>query len=450
MNFLAKNVLKTAALVLTVPAALAVLSCTTTDTGDTGQTEESYFPRLGNYADLYLRGSYDILHMVRVRELDKVGRAAKIAAQCRMNGGRIVSGIGTPHIMYGGAAAADVPGNPGIAPDPKGQNTGYPGEPPLGEGDFLMADNPTPHVEKAHENGCFVVGIGFPMTTNRYSPPDFNDHPDYFIEDMSDIFIYTWGPKEDGLVTPELTPAPHLKILPTSPMTVVAYWLLTAQIAHNLAHENTSGTHAAAENYITTLMNRMDRFHFRYIGRVEDAGGIIAERVLSGGRIHPWSGRDEFWIESSGTAGGLMGVYPLKPDSLTAKDVVILATANATPEEEIEMARKVKEKGAWLLGIFPFEREDGISTQPLRELCDMSFDNLSGDVHGVLDLPGYDTKVIPTTTMMNNYAFWAIVGGYVQAMESRGEAPYYWMSYHVPGGKEYDESIRPKFLERGY
>ena len=52
--------------------------------------------------------------------------------------------------------------------------------------------------------------------------------------------------------------------------------------------------------------------------------------------------------------------------------------------------------------------------------------------------------------MMNNYAFWAILGAYVQNMEKRGAAPYYWMSWHVPGGKAYTDSIHPYFLKRGY
>jgi len=65
-------------------------------------------------------------------------------------------------------------------------------------------------------------------------------------------------------------------------------------------------------------------------------------------------------------------------------------------------------------------------------------------------MPGYPNKIIPTTTMMNNFAFWTIVGAYVQAMERRNEAPYYGMSYHVPGGRECDESIREDFLKRGY
>ena len=33
--------------------------------------------------------------------------------------------------------------------------------------------------------------------------------------------------------------------------------------------------------------------------------------MLGGGRLYVWSGRGEFWSEASGTAGGLMGVYPL-------------------------------------------------------------------------------------------------------------------------------------------
>ena len=410
-------------------------------------SSETYFPSLGNYADLYLRGSYDVLHVIRVRELEKIGEACKIAAQRRLAGGKIISRIGTPHIMYAGACASDVPGNPNIAPDPRPRDRE---EVELGAGDFLIAANPSLFVEEAHKRGCFVLGIGFPMTTNRHSPPDFNDHPDYFIEDMSDIFIYTWGPKEDGLVTPALTPHPYLKILPTSPMTVVAYWLVMAQLSHNIAYEDTSGTFEAAEAYINILMNRLKKFHSQYIGDINEAGEIIAERVLSGGKIYPWSSRQEFWIEANGTAGGLMGVYPLDPDSLNAKDIVILAAADSIPSGEIEVAQKARERGVWMAGIFPFEREDGFSTEPLKELCDLSLDNLSGDIYGVLDMPGYPNKIIPTTTMMNNFAFWAIVGAYVQAMERRNEAPYYWMSYHVPGGREYDESIREAFLKRGY
>ena len=96
---------------------------------------------LGDYADLYLRGAYDCLHVFRVRELEKIGEAAAEIARRKRAGGTVVSAIGTPHIMYAGACGGDVPGNPNIAPEPNvGFNDGWQGG-DLGEGDVLLTAN---------------------------------------------------------------------------------------------------------------------------------------------------------------------------------------------------------------------------------------------------------------------------------------------------------------------
>jgi uncharacterized phosphosugar-binding protein len=432
--------------------------------GKEPETSKLAFPRLGDYTDLYLRGSYDILHMIRARELGKVGLAAKVAAQRKLAGGTIYSFIWTPHIMYAGACDETAPGNPNIAPDYRSGSPQYGKLPPgLGAGDFLIVAGPG-H-QDVRKKGCFFLGIGYPMSTNRYSPPGFNDHPDVTMESQVDLMIYTWGPPEDGLVTPALTP--HLKICPTSPMTVCGYWLVMSQIAHNLAYRDTSGTFTAAQVYLDTLMTRLSLFHERFLGPVNAIGEKMADRVLSGGKIYPWSSRWEFYQEASGTAGSLMGIYPIhpggfytgpgpyhppkfNPDDLVPNDIVLLAVAGSTPEAELEMVKKVRAKGALLIGVYPFRREDGFSTAPLQKLCDLSLDNLSGDRDGVLSIPGYERKIIPTTALMNNYAYWALVASYVQVMERRGKAPYYWMSWHVPGGKAYDDSIHADFLKRGY
>ena len=139
---------------------------------------------LGDYPDLYLRTVYDVLHMFRVRELEKLGVAAAEIARRKRAGGSVISAIGTPHIMYAGACGVDVPGNPNIAPEPNVSfNTGDLSTHPqcngkaLGAGDVLLTANSSADVAQAHANGCYVVGIGFPMTTNRYSPPNYNDWP---------------------------------------------------------------------------------------------------------------------------------------------------------------------------------------------------------------------------------------------------------------------------------
>jgi hypothetical protein len=160
---------------------------------------------LGDYADLYLRGAFDCLHVFRVRELEKLGVAAAEIARRKKAGGRVVSAIGTPHIMYAGACGADVPGNPNIAPEPNvgfndGDLSNHPddGATALGAGDVLLTANSSDDVAAAFASGCYVVGIGFPMTTNRYSPPNYNDHPEHGehgFEDMCSIFLCVLNPR---------------------------------------------------------------------------------------------------------------------------------------------------------------------------------------------------------------------------------------------------------------
>ncbi len=425
---------------------------------------EGWYPPLGNFADLYLRGSYDILHMIKSRELGKIGEAARIATVRKLAGGEIRSSIWTPHIMYAGACDETMPGNPNIAPDYRWGHPQFQKVDDLKSGDVLIVAHPG--YTELRERGVYIIGIGYPMATNRYSPPNFNDNPDRPVENFVDMMIYDWCPKEDGLVTPALTP--NLKICPTSPVTVLGYWLLTAQIAYDLAHTDTSGTSVAAEAYLDTLMTRLASFHRKHIGMTDAIARNMADRILNGGKLYPFSSRQEFYQEANGTAGSLMGIYPIHPDgtysgpgihtpakfdsvSLTDKDILIVALGGNTPEMEQAAAMEARKRGSLVIGIYPFAwAEENGPVRDLAAACDYRIDNLSGDRWGVLDIPGYETTVIPAAGLMNNYAFWMIIGAYVQEMERRGEAPYYWMSWHVPGGKAYDDSIQSYFLKRGY
>lgn len=176
-----------------------------------GSTAAHCAASIDDYADLYLRTSYDLCRVFKARESVKLGEAAAIAAKRTSNGGRIISRVGTPHIMWGGACAADVPGHPGVAPDPQrdfgqGEQPAWmpgaepakpigsaPGLDDLGAGDVAFAAQPSPAVSAAVERGAYVIGLGYPMTTNKYSPPGFNDFPDPpHIDDICSIFLYSW------------------------------------------------------------------------------------------------------------------------------------------------------------------------------------------------------------------------------------------------------------------
>jgi hypothetical protein len=166
---------------------------------------------IGDYADLYLRTSYDLCRVFKARESVKLGEAAAVAAKRKATGGRIISRVGTPHIMWGGACAADVPGHPGLAPDPQrdfgqGEQPAWmpgaepakpiecaPGLDDLGSGDVAFVAQPSPAVSAAVERGVYVIGLGYPMTTNKFSPSSFNDFPDPpHIDEICSIFLYSW------------------------------------------------------------------------------------------------------------------------------------------------------------------------------------------------------------------------------------------------------------------
>ena len=75
------------------------------------------------------------------------------------------------------------------------------------------------------------------MVTDRFSPPDYNDFPEPpFLDEICDVYLRSCGSgmKDDGVVTPSLTP--QVKLLPTSPQIATAWWALTAQLAADLAH----------------------------------------------------------------------------------------------------------------------------------------------------------------------------------------------------------------------
>jgi hypothetical protein len=233
------------------------------------------------------------------------------------------------------------------------------------------------------------------------------------------------APKEDGVIAPAIegvAPKPNLKILPTSPQIAVSYWSLLAQIVADLATPGraTGAPPAAAHSFLDTLMARLAHFHATQLDNVHTAGRLIAERVLAGGRLHLWSGRKEFYVEACSTAGGIRGNYPvcdpgqafaeLDPATLNENDVVIIACALAEPGPETAMARRIHATGAAIVGIYAAEREDGESSDEFAGLCAVALNNQSGDVGGVLVVPGYERKVIPTLGLMNNYSYWAVVG----------------------------------------
>ena len=46
-----------------------------------------------------------------------------------------------------------------------------------GPGDVLFVAQPRPAIVAAKKRGIYLIGIGYPMVTDKYSPPGYKDFP---------------------------------------------------------------------------------------------------------------------------------------------------------------------------------------------------------------------------------------------------------------------------------
>ena len=68
----------------------------------------------------------------------------------------------------------------------------------------------------------------------------------------------------------------------------------------------------------------------------------------------------------------------------------------------------------------------------------------------MIAVKGFDEKVCPLSGLSGLLVLWMLTAQWTDHMASRGEMPYYWQGFHENGGREYDNSVRPYFLKRGY
>jgi hypothetical protein len=64
----------------------------------------------------------------------------------------------------------------------------------LGAGDVLFCAQPRPAILAAKKRGVFLIGIGSPMVTDRFSPANYNDFPEPpYLDELCDVFLYSCG-----------------------------------------------------------------------------------------------------------------------------------------------------------------------------------------------------------------------------------------------------------------
>ncbi len=219
----------------------------------------------------------------------------------------------------------------------------------------------------------------------------------------------------------------------------------------------------AAATYLKRTIAVLETLVEGQSGPIEVAAGRVAESIGTGHRVYVAATSHVLHTELYLRAGGLAAVHPLGETPDLAKpmldlgtgvlrgdgpfvpepgDVVLVGTNAGTDAGTVQVAIAAKQAGCTVIGLtcVAYERWPEVvvehpSGAKLVDLADILIDigGVVGD--GIVELPGLDTAVGPTSGVALCAAAWAILTGAAEILLTRGLTPIVYQSVQMPGAE---------------
>ncbi len=206
---------------------------------------------------------------------------------------------------------------------------------------------------------------------------------------------------------------------------------------------------------------------------IAGAADAVAGAIASGHRVYVAATSHVLHTELYLRAGGLAGVHPLGETPNLAQpmldisagvlrgdgpfvpeggDVVLVGTNAGTDAGTVQVALAARATGCVVIGLTSVAYEtwpDVVVEHPsglrLVDIADRVVDigGVIGD--GIVELPGLDTAVGPTSGMALVSAGWAILVGAAQRLVQRGLTPIVYRSVQIPGAESLFQERRAAY-----
>lgn len=236
-----------------------------------------------------------------------------------------------------------------------------------------------------------------------------------------------------------------------------------------------------ARSYWEETRKKLDDIYESQQESIEKAARLIAETLSGGGRLHLWDTGHTIGTEAVNRAGGLMAMTPLtfdldivneiayapivpKEPELTEEhirgfvgytlahsnvkrgDVLIIGSVTGARSIVIEMALQAQVLGVKLVGITSMNYATWVNAKhstgkKLYELCDVVIDNICEVGDAIVDVPGMNGKICPTTGITAALIVWLLCAQVVENMLDQGEKPDVFLSMNLPGATERNQSV---------
>ncbi len=237
---------------------------------------------------------------------------------------------------------------------------------------------------------------------------------------------------------------------------------------------------SAAQIYLRATIDILETLASSQASVIEAAGERVADAIADGGRVWVAATSHVLHTELYLRAGGLAAVHPLgespdlarpmlelSDDALRGDgdfrpapgDVVLVGTNAGTDAGTVQVALAAKAAGCTVIGLtcVAYERWPEVVVEHpdgcrLVDLADIVVD-IGGDIgDGIVELPGVDTAVGPTSGVALCAAAWAILVGAAERLVERGLVPVVYRSVQIPGAEAlfHDRRARYQTTRRGW
>lgn len=211
-----------------------------------------------------------------------------------------------------------------------------------------------------------------------------------------------------------------------------AFLLITCLISCRSAAPEPATPATRNATYLSLLRHQLVLTRSQ-LPQITASAELVADRVISGGRLYATGSQPDFTPELVTRAGGLMGIKPLGSNPVRRGDVILVGTRGQITDPELRQAEQWQTVGAFVV-FFDQRAPAPCSTSH----CLISNGGTSGLSTG--------SKICPTDTVLNVANAWTWTAEFVAACTRRGRMPTLYYSYLLPGGRERGQRYEGRFF----
>jgi hypothetical protein len=408
------------------------------------------------FIDQYYDGMLKIVKDIRATQVPNIAKAMTTAYDLKQKGGKLSCAFQTGHLVMFGASA-DVPGQPGIFPNDHGQRG-----PALTKGDFTIGLNGN---QNARNNGVYVVGVTNSYTVTRHTPKGALSSNAAPMEDSCDLVIDCQQPWQNGLVRAPWVETFH--VMPSAGnANLIIYWACTASIANLIGTKGKGSPTTPVEQYLDMAIERITKLgnDRKQMAEITSkwADLVVSDKARCLVYGHRQLGTNyqgctnmfvnECYQVAEGTAWA--DQYELHDaahaNDLKKNDVVLIGAFTSNNADEIFVAQTARRAGAYTTAFCPFTTDGDDSGYRLHKEVDSAINTYSDERDGVLQIPGYSSKICPLSGVIGNVAHWMLMSTWCDNMAARGKQPHFWQAFAEAGGRELDNIMQEEYKKVGY